>query len=71
MNELTARFDEAVLEPGYTFIHLEVEPMTERPASPPMDGPEVKFRFGRFIERETGKTGIFGTALGDNHGHSL
>lgn len=55
MNELTARFDEAVMEPGYTFIHLEVEPMTERPASPPMDGPEVKFRFGRFIERETGK----------------
>jgi len=55
MNELTARFEEAVMEPGYTFIHLEVEPMTERTASPTMDGHEVKFRFGRFIERETGK----------------
>jgi sulfopyruvate decarboxylase subunit beta len=55
MNELQARFDEAVLEPGYTFIHLEVEAMDERSASPPMDGPEVKFRFGRYVERTTGK----------------
>jgi sulfopyruvate decarboxylase subunit beta len=54
MNELTATFDEAVLEPGHTFIHLEVEPMTYRGASPPMDGPEVKFRFGRYVERVTG-----------------
>ncbi len=56
MNELTAKFDEAVLEPGYTFIHLEVDPMKERSPSPPMDGPEVKFRFGRYIERSTGKS---------------
>jgi thiamine pyrophosphate-dependent acetolactate synthase large subunit-like protein len=55
MNELHARFDEAVLETGYTFIHLEVDPMDERTGSPPMDGPEVKFRFGRYVERTTGK----------------
>jgi sulfopyruvate decarboxylase subunit beta len=55
MNELTATFDEAVMEPGHTFIHLEVEPMNYRGASPPMDGPEVKFRFGRYVEGVTGK----------------
>lgn len=55
MNELTAEFDEAVLEPGYSFIHLEVEPMDYRGHSPPMDGPEVKFRFGRYVERVTGR----------------
>jgi thiamine pyrophosphate-dependent acetolactate synthase large subunit-like protein len=55
MNELTATFDEAVMESGHTFIHLEVEPMNYRGASPPMDGPEVKFRFGRYVERVTGK----------------
>ncbi|NKB22782.1 MAG: hypothetical protein GKS01_20025 [Alphaproteobacteria bacterium] len=54
MNELQGTFEEAVLEPGHTFIHLEVEPMNYRGASPPMDGPEVKFRFGRYVERVTG-----------------
>ena len=49
MNEFQARFEEAVLEEGHTFIHLEVDPMNYRGASPPMDGPEVKFRFGRYI----------------------
>ena len=62
MNELTAKFDEAVLEPGHTFIHLEVEPLDDRSKSPPMDGPEVKFRFGRYVERETGKR-IFSAPL--------
>jgi hypothetical protein len=42
------------MEPGHTFIHLEVEPVNYRGASPPMDGPEVKFRFGRYVERVTG-----------------
>ena len=62
MNELSAKFDEAVLESGHTFIHLEVEPLDERSKSPPMDGPEVKFRFGRYIERETGNR-IFSAPL--------
>lgn len=55
MNELQGRFDEAVLQPGHSFIHLEVEPMERKTGSPPMDGPEVKFRFGRYIERITGR----------------
>jgi sulfopyruvate decarboxylase subunit beta len=55
MNELTGKFDEAVMEPGHTFIHLEVDPMDYRGASPPMDGPEVKFRFGRHVEKLSGK----------------
>ena len=62
MNEFKARFEEAVLEDGHTFIHLEVEPMNYRGASPPMDGPEVKFRFGRYIEKVTGKN-IFSAPL--------
>lgn len=55
MNELKATFDEAVMEEGHTFIHLEVEPLDHRSGSPPMDGPEVKFRFGRHVERISGR----------------
>ena len=62
MNELPAKFEEAVLEPGYSFIHLEVDPLDHRGASPPMDGPEVKFRFGRHVEKVTGKN-IFSAPL--------
>jgi len=62
MNELTGQFDEAVLEPGHTFIHIEVDPMNYRGASPPMDGPEVKFRFGRHIENISGKN-VFSAPL--------
>jgi len=55
MNELTGKFDEAVNDSGHTFIHIEVDPMDYRGGSPPMDGPEVKFRFGRHIENISGK----------------
>ena len=65
MNELQGNFEEAVLEPGHTFIHLEVEPMNYRGSSPPMDGPEVKFRFGRYVERVTGKH-VFSARLDDD-----
>ncbi|MBI77126.1 MAG: hypothetical protein CMM53_05000 [Rhodospirillaceae bacterium] len=54
MNELTGKFEEAVMGSGHTFIHLEVDPMDYRGASPPMDGPEVKFRFGRHVEKLSG-----------------
>ncbi len=43
---------------GLTFVVLEVEPLTVQDAAlegPPMDGPEIKFRFGRYIERTYGK----------------
>ena len=56
LNELQGGFADAVRAPGYSFIHLEVEPLDYREHSPPMDGPEVKFRFGRHVERLTGKS---------------
>ncbi len=55
LEALTQGFDDAVMGPGHTFIVLEVEPVAEKHSSPPMDGPEVKFRFGRYIEKTTGK----------------
>lgn len=63
LNELKGRFDEAVMTPGHTFIHLEVEPTAYRSHSPPMDGPEVKFRFGRYVEQATGRR-VFDAPLG-------
>jgi len=49
-------FDEAVRSPGHGVIVLELEPVTGKHGSPPMDGPEVKFRFGRYIERTYNRT---------------
>jgi len=48
--------------PGHTFVVLEVEPFSDKEQKleqPPFDGPELKFRFGRHIERLTGAD-IFG-----------
>ena len=45
---------------GHSFVVLELEPMTaedHRIEEPPMDGPEIKFRFGRYIES------IYGTKV--------
>lgn len=47
-------FDNAVLAPGHTFIVLEVEAVGKKLKEPPMDGPEMKYRFGRYIERTAG-----------------
>jgi thiamine pyrophosphate-dependent acetolactate synthase large subunit-like protein len=55
LDGLTAGFDAAVMQPGHAFVVLEIEPYAYGKASPPMDGPEVKFNFGRHIERATGK----------------
>jgi sulfopyruvate decarboxylase subunit beta len=49
-------FAEAVQTPGHAVIVLELEPVADKQASPPMDGPEVKFRFGRYVERTYGRT---------------
>lgn len=56
------KFDEAVLSPGHTFIVLEVERVGIEARTASIDGPEVKFRFGRHIEKLTGKK-IFTTRL--------
>ena len=42
---------------GHSFVVLEVDPLTPKDAAtevPPMDGPELKFRFGRYIEHTYG-----------------
>jgi sulfopyruvate decarboxylase subunit beta len=48
--------------PGHTFVVLEVEPFSDaeqKLEQPPFDGPELKYRFGRHLERRTG-CNIFG-----------
>jgi thiamine pyrophosphate-dependent acetolactate synthase large subunit-like protein len=50
---------------GHTFVALEVEPFSEaeqKLEQPPFDGPELKYRFGRHIERRT-DCNIFGYRL--------
>jgi thiamine pyrophosphate-dependent acetolactate synthase large subunit-like protein len=59
LKDLEGGFDAAVLAnaPGHTFIALEVEPFDDaeqRLEQPPFDGPELKFRFGRTVERLAG-----------------
>jgi sulfopyruvate decarboxylase subunit beta len=54
--------DEILLVPGHVFAVLEVEPLGRKLASPPLDGPELKFRFGRYLER-TGGPQIFDAPL--------
>ena len=50
---------------GHTFVVLEVEPFSsaeQKLEQPPFDGPELKFRFGRYIERRS-DCDIFGYRL--------
>jgi len=42
---------------GHSFVVLELDPFTtedHKAEEPPMDGPEIKFRFGRYIEKTYG-----------------
>ncbi|HXP29993.1 MAG TPA: thiamine pyrophosphate-dependent enzyme [Stellaceae bacterium] len=64
MESLERGFDAAIAAnaPGYTFVVLEVEPFSaaeQKLPQPPFDGPELKYRFGRHIERLTGRS-VFG-----------
>jgi sulfopyruvate decarboxylase subunit beta len=59
---LAQALDEILAVPGYVFSVLHVEPLGRRIHSPPLDGPEVKFRFGRYLER-TGGPKIFDVPL--------
>ncbi len=45
---------------GESFVVLEVAPAGEILPDPPMDGPECKFRFGRYLER------TYGVSIFDN-----
>jgi thiamine pyrophosphate-dependent acetolactate synthase large subunit-like protein len=51
--DLEQRFDSEVLgnKPAYTFVVMEIEPQTEKLERCPIDGPELKYAFGRYIER--------------------
>ena len=72
MEDLVRNFDEAFLETsgGHTFIVLEVEPMTSQElklGTSPFDGPELKYRFGRHVERLSGRD-VFGYRLDRGRG---
>jgi len=63
IEELERDFDRVALAnaPGHTFVVLEVEPFSQdeqKLEQPPFDGPELKFRFGREVERRTGCSGF-------------
>ena len=67
IHEIERDFDRVAAgnAPGHTFVVLEVEPFSEeeqRLEQPPFDGPELKFRFGREIERRT-NCDVFGYKL--------
>jgi thiamine pyrophosphate-dependent acetolactate synthase large subunit-like protein len=50
---------------GHTFVVLEVEPFSaadQKLEQPPFDAPELKYRFGRYVERTAG-CDIFGYKL--------
>jgi len=51
---LAQALDEILTAPGYVFTVLHVEPLGRRLHSPPLDGPELKLRFGRYLERSGG-----------------
>jgi thiamine pyrophosphate-dependent acetolactate synthase large subunit-like protein len=54
--ELERGFD-AAMQKGHSFVVLEVEPFSaeeQKLEQPPFDGPEMKYRFARALERETG-----------------
>ena len=54
--------DEILDVPGHVFAVLDVEPLGRHLPSPPLDGPELKFRFGRYLERVVGRA-IFDAPL--------
>ncbi len=62
LEDLLENLDDILRRPGHVFTVLDVEPLGRRVHSPPLDGPEVKFRFGRYLER-TGGPPIFDTQL--------
>jgi sulfopyruvate decarboxylase subunit beta len=62
LDDLLQNLDDVLCKPGHVFCVLEVEPLGRRVHSPPLDGPEVKFRFGRYLERRGGPQ-IFDTPL--------
>ncbi len=54
LSDLDSGLDDVLRRNGPAFVVLEVEPLASPAQSPPIDGPELKFRFGRYIERTYG-----------------
>ncbi len=59
---LSQGLDEMIQLPGHAFAVLHVDPLGRHAPSPPLDGPEMKFRFGRYLER-TGGQPVFDFSL--------
>src|SRR5262252_5648789 len=55
LKRLAQGLDDMIKAPGYAFAVLRVDPLGRHLPSPPLDGPEVKFRFGRYLERTGGR----------------
>ena len=51
LDELEAGFGEAVAIRAPQLVVLEVEPLDDALAVTPLEGPQIKYRFGRHIER--------------------
>lgn len=56
IEDFKAGFEEAVMADGHTFIVLNLESAETNLRTPSLDGPEVKFRFGRQIEALTSRS---------------
>ena len=54
LSDLENGLDDVLRLNGPAFVVLEVEPLASPAQSPPIDGRELKFRFGRHIERTFG-----------------
>ena len=55
LDDFKEKFDEAVMTEGHSFVVLNVERVGKEIRTATMDGPEVKFRFGRHVEDITGQ----------------
>jgi thiamine pyrophosphate-dependent acetolactate synthase large subunit-like protein len=51
VDQLNSGFDEAFKSGGPTTVVLNLEPPAKHYESPPFDGPELKYRFGRALEK--------------------
>lgn len=56
LDDLRQQFVEVVGGTGPTFVVLELEPLGRPTREVPVEGPELKYRFGRSIERTYGVT---------------
>ena len=56
LDELDAGFADAFHGIGPTTVVLELDRPTRHHESPPFDGPELKYRFGRALERRFGRS---------------